>query len=152
MSVSLASSCGSVENLKVSRRHGCRSHFRQTSMMLAGEIPRSLASNRDDQCVTPSRSGGLSSVRTTIALSSTVRGLPERGMSSSAAMPPAWYRDRQCRTVGTDVPHRPATSVCGSPSAARSTILARRATPALPARDEAILDSFSRSPFLKTNW
>jgi len=76
----------------------------------------------------------------------TVRGRPERALSSSARTPPARYRDRRCRTVGTDVPHRSAISVCAMPSTASSTILARRASAALSARDDAILASFSRSP------
>ena len=145
--MSLAASCGSVENLKFSRRQGCRSHLCQTSMMLAVETPSSRASSRDDQWVTPSRFGGGSSVVTTIFTSLTVLGRPDRGRSSRALIPAATYRDRQWRTVGTDVPHRWATSVCGSPSAASSTIRARRARPASPAREEAILASFSRSPF-----
>ena len=149
--MSLASSFGSVENLKLSRRHGCRSHLCQTSMMLAVEMPSSPASSRDDQWVTPSRFGGGSSVVTTTFASSTVLGRPERGRSSSALIPAATYRDRHSRTVGTDVPHRSATSVCGSPSAASSTIRARRARPASPAREEAILASFSRSPALSTS-
>lgn len=134
-SVSLASSCGSVENLKSSRRQGCSPHLCQTSMMLAVETPSSAASSRDDQWVTPSRFGGGSSVVTTIFTSSTVLGRPDRGRSSSALIPAATYRDRQWRTVGTDVPHRWATAVCGSPSAASSTIRARRVRPASrPAR------------------
>jgi hypothetical protein len=96
--VSLASSFGPVENLKLSRRHGCRSHSCQTSMMLAVEIPSSPASSRDDQWVTPSRLGGGSSVVATTFASSTVLGRPERGRSSSALIPAAAYRDRHSRT------------------------------------------------------
>src|SRR5213076_2664615 len=150
-SVSLAASCGSVENLKFSRRQGCRSHLCQTSMMLAVDTPSSRASSRDDQWVTPSRFGGGSSVVTTIFTSSTDLGRPDLGRSSSALIPAATYRDRQWRTVGTDVPHRSATSVCGSPSAASSTILPRRARPASPALEEDILASLSQSTVRSTS-
>ena len=120
-------------------------------VMLAVDTPSSRASSRDDQWVTPSRFGGGSSVVTTIFTSSTDLGRPDLGRSSSALIPAATYRDRQWRTVGTDVPHRSATSVCGSPSAASSTILARRARPASPALEEAILASLSRSPVRSTS-
>jgi len=67
-------------------------------MMLAEEMPSPAASSRDDQCVTPSRSGGFSSIVTTIAVSSTVFGWPARARSPSARMPPDWHRARHSRT------------------------------------------------------
>ena len=54
----LASNSGSVENLNVSRRHGCRFHSRQIRATDANEIPKCLPSSRADQCVTPNASGG----------------------------------------------------------------------------------------------
>ncbi len=49
-----ASSSGSVENLKVCNRHGCRSHFFQTFTIVTWDRPSSVPSSRLDQCVTPS--------------------------------------------------------------------------------------------------
>lgn len=57
---------------------------------------------------------------------------PVAGQIRQAAIPPAAYRDRHSRTVGTLSPARSATSVCGSPPAASSRIRARLASPASP--------------------
>jgi hypothetical protein len=74
-------------DLKSARWRGCacrcspqRCHTLATESLLT---PRCSASNRADQCITPSRSGGGSSVACTIAGSSTVRGRPGFGRSSS---------------------------------------------------------------------
>ncbi len=83
------SSSGSVENLNVSTRHGCRFHFRQIRATVADDIPSSAPSSRDDQCVTPSLSGGAANVTATTDSSSWVAGRPERGKSPSDASPPA---------------------------------------------------------------
>jgi hypothetical protein len=93
-------------------------------------MPSSAASSRDDQGVTPSRSGGGSSVASTIATSSTVRGLPGLGRSPSPPIPPAAYRRFHKITVGLDAPVRRTISFVPVPSAASSTIRARRASPA----------------------
>src|SRR5680860_1119672 len=61
----LASSSGSVENLKVSTRHGCSFHLRQIRATVAKEMPSCAASSRLDQCVTPSSGGGGCKVVTT---------------------------------------------------------------------------------------
>jgi hypothetical protein len=44
-----ASSCGPVENLKLSRRHGCRPHLRQIRATHTFEMPSWAASSRLDQ-------------------------------------------------------------------------------------------------------
>jgi hypothetical protein len=86
-----ASSSGSVENLNVSVRHGCRFHLRQIRATVAKEIFSSAASSRADQCVTPSRAGGRPAsarVATTTSISSISTGRPLRGRSSNARTPP----------------------------------------------------------------
>ena len=126
----LASSCGSVENLNVSARHGCSPHSRHTPATLTLEMPSSAASSRDDQCVTPSRSGGGSSVASTIATSSVVRGLPGFGRSSSPPIPSAAYRFFHAITVGLDTPVRRTISFVPEPVRRP----AARSGPAAPAR------------------
>ena len=140
-----ASSCGSVENLNVSARHGCSPYSRHTSATLTLDRPSSAASSRDDQCVTPSRSGGGSSVRSTIATSSIVRGLPGFGRSSSPPIPSAAYRLFHAITVGFDTPVRRTISFVPTPSAASSTIRARCASPARIDGERAHETSTSRS-------
>ena len=49
----LESSSGSVENLNVAVRQGCRSHLRQIRATVAKELVSSPAGSRADQCVTP---------------------------------------------------------------------------------------------------
>ncbi len=126
----LASSSGSVENLNVSTRHGCNPHSRHTWATLTLLTPSSFASRREDQCVTPSRAGGASNVRSTISVSSIVRGRPGFGRSASPPMPSAAYRFFHAITVGLDTPTRLAISFVPTPSAASSTIRARCASPA----------------------
>jgi hypothetical protein len=105
-----ASSSGSVENLNVSRRHGCTRYLRQARATVADPMPRCRPSNREDQCVTPSESGGGSNVAARIAASSIVLGRPLRGSSSSPAIPCTANRSRHLITVGRD---RPAPPVRG---------------------------------------
>ncbi len=85
----LASSCGSVENLKLSARHGCSPYSRHTLATLTFDRPSSAASSRLDPCVIPSRARGGSKVASTTATSSVVRGLPGLGRSSSPPIPSA---------------------------------------------------------------
>lgn len=88
----LVSSSGSVENLNVSVRHGCRSHLRQIRATEAKEMFNSAASNRADQRVTPRCAGGRPSwarVATTTSISSISGGRPLRFWSSNARIPPA---------------------------------------------------------------
>ena len=76
-----------MENLKVSTRHGCRSHFRQIRATDAKEIPNWSASSRADQCVTPSVSGGSVKVATTTSASSITAGRPGRSRSANPFIP-----------------------------------------------------------------
>jgi len=85
----LASSSGSVENLNVCTRHGCRPHFFQVVDTVKSLTPNCLASSRLDQCVTPSFSGGGSKVANTMPTGSITGGRPDLGRSSSPAMPSA---------------------------------------------------------------
>src|SRR5665213_2673487 len=83
----LASSSGSVENLNVPKRHGCRPHFFHVVDTVKSLIPKCLASNRLDQCVTPNRAGGGSNVASTIFIGSLVAGRPDCGRSYNRASP-----------------------------------------------------------------
>jgi len=51
-----------VENLNVCARHGCTPYSRQARVTVASPTFNRRASNRDDQCVTPSFFGGGFSV------------------------------------------------------------------------------------------
>jgi hypothetical protein len=87
MSVTLATSSGSVENLNVSTRHGATPTSRQ-ALATAGELVfQCVASSREDQCVTPYFRGGGSNVAAMILRLSTIRGRPGRGLSSRPASP-----------------------------------------------------------------
>jgi len=92
MSWTLATSSGSVENLNVSDRHGLRPHSAQIRATVMCDTPPTWsASSRDDQCVTPSFSGGGSSVAARICSRLScpiVGGAPDRGASSNASIPP----------------------------------------------------------------
>ena len=94
------------------------------------EMPSWAASSRLDQCVTPSFSGGGSSVASTTATSSTCAGRPGFGRSSRPAIPSAAYRFFHAITVGFDTPVPFTISFVPAPSAASSTIRARCASPA----------------------
>jgi hypothetical protein len=126
----LVSNWGSVENLNVSRRHGCSPHLRQILLTHTCEMPSWSASSRLDQCVTPSFSDGGSSVASTTATSSTCAGRPGLGRSANPSSPPSRYRFFQPITVGLDTPTRATISLVPTPSAASSTIRARCAKPA----------------------
>jgi hypothetical protein len=89
MSRILASSSGSVENLNVCDRHGCSPHFFHVVDTVKSLTPRCFASSRDDQCVTPSRSGGGSNVASTIRIGSIDSGRPDFARSSKPATPSA---------------------------------------------------------------
>src|ERR1019366_7188097 len=115
-SMTLATSSGSVENLNVSTRHGVAPYSRQALATVAFPIPRCRASNLEDQCVTPYLRGGGASVAATTSRCSTVRGLPERGSSSSPGRPLSRYRLRQPTTVTRDTPTLSAIEVFDSPS------------------------------------
>ena len=99
-----------MENLKLSRRHGCSPHLRQIAATHTLEMPNCSPSSRLDQCVTPSDAGGGSSVASTTATSSTWAGRPGFGRSSRPAIPPAAYRFFHAITVGLDTPTRDTIS------------------------------------------
>jgi hypothetical protein len=141
----------SVENVNVSRRHGCSFHSRQIRATCPKEIPRHRPSSRADQCVTPSDSGGGFSVPTTTATSSTVAGRPDRFRSPSAAIPPDSYRLRHKITVGRDTPTRRPISAFGTPSAASSTIRARCAKPTSTVDDRTSAVNLALSPGRRIN-
>ncbi len=124
-----ASSCESVENLKLPARHGCNPYSRHTLATLTLDRPSSAASSRPGQRVTPSRCGGGSKVRNTTATSSVVRGLPGFGRSSSPPTPSTAYRRFHAITVGLDTPVRRTISLVPSPPPP-----AKRSGPAAPAR------------------
>ena len=146
----MASNSGSVENLNVSRRHGCSFQSRQIRATDANEIPSCLASSRADQCVTPNDSGGAVNVATTTAASSITVGRPDRSRSPNAPTPPARYRLRHWITVGRVTPTRRAISAFGKPSAANSTIRARCANPASSVEDRTSTVSLNSSPARST--
>ena len=114
-------------------------------------IPRCLASRRELQCVTPSLAGGGASVADTISLWSRSRGRPERGRSTSPAIPDCSYRARHPITVGRDTPVHLAISVFDTPSAANNTIRARCAAPAITVEDWVNDTNVSRSPSRNAN-
>ena len=87
MSVTFATSSGSVENLNVSTRHGATPTSRHALATVVLLVFRCCANSREDQCVTPYFFGGGSNVVAMIFLRSTIRGRPERGSSSSPASP-----------------------------------------------------------------
>jgi hypothetical protein len=112
--VTLASSCGSVENLSPSVECGCRQNRRPSRVMeslltLTFLSRRSQsASRRDDQCVIPiarNASGGgvmgtdrISAIAVSV---STVLRPPVRAASSSPARPSSAYCRRHLTTVGS---------------------------------------------------
>ena len=82
MSRTLSTNSGSVDNLKVSARCGCRPKARQMRCTLEVEMPLLRAIARELQWVAPS--GMVSRVATTTAstlASSIERGTPGRGSS-----------------------------------------------------------------------
>ena len=133
MSRTLASSSGSVENLNVPDRWGWIPKFFHTLATVACEtgLPsrrNRSASNREDQCVTPSSTGGSVNVIDRISSRTSweiVAGLPERGASARPASPRAANLERHITTVGSAQPTRAAICLPGTPSADSSTIRAR---------------------------
>src|SRR5660397_45839 len=65
-SVTLPTSSGSVENLKVSTRQGCTPYSCHAVATVRFPIPRWRPSSREDQCVTPYFFGGGARVTDTI--------------------------------------------------------------------------------------
>jgi hypothetical protein len=145
MSVTLASSSGSVENLKVSAFHGFTPYRFHAAATVTWLVPSRSASSRDDQCVTPKPAGGGRNVSVTIRRGSIDRFRPDRCSSASPASPCSAYRARHAFTVGRLTPTSRAISTFGVPSAASSTIRARAASPAPTELDRVSPTSASRS-------
>ena len=129
-SVTLATRSGSVENLNVSARHGVTPKARHAFNTVAWSSFSRDPSSRDDQCVTPSRTGGGVRVAAMLSRSSTRFGRPDRSPSTRPATPASRYRKRHRFTVGRETPTRSAISALRRPSEASSTIRARCARPA----------------------
>jgi hypothetical protein len=77
---------GELERLRPPR---LQPHFCHVVDTVRSLTPRCFASSRDDQCVTPSRSGGGSNVASTIRIGSIDSGRPDFARSSKPAMPSA---------------------------------------------------------------
>ena len=144
-SVTLATSSGSVENLKVSERHGWTPYSRQHRATVALPTPSLAASSLLDQWVTPSDLGGGLRVAAMIRSCLTCRGRPDRASSCSPSMPCSANRSRHRSTVGRDMPTSSAIRVFAVPSPASRTILARFASPALTLDARVSRVSASRS-------
>src|SRR3981189_532939 len=121
MSRTFSMNCGSVDSFQVSTRCGLRAQPRQNREIEVWDIPRLLAIDRVDQCVSPL--AGFSSRVLTITDSTCssvmVRAAPGRG---SSAPPPS-----HLVPVCGQTPNRAATSLFVEPSAHASTIRARNA-------------------------
>ena len=87
MSVTFASSSGSVENLNVSAFHGLTPYSFHTAATVAWSTPSRGPSSRDDQWVTPRLCGGGVSVAAITAARSTRRGRPGGLSPTSPASP-----------------------------------------------------------------
>ena len=105
---------GELERLRFPRFHPVTLARSAATVEASTPQPRS-ASSRDDQCVTPSLSGGGVNVAAKILARSTVRGRPDRCSSSNPCHTPPAYRDRHRFTVGRATPTRSAISVVGHP-------------------------------------
>ena len=126
----LASSSGSVENLNVSCLNGLMPHRFQILATVTLEIPSCLPRMRLDQWVIPRCSGGAWRVALMTSIWSISGSRPFFGRSSKPARPSAMKRFRHAVTVGRVDPVLSTISFVPTPSAASSTILARRASPA----------------------
>ena len=129
MSSSFSAKCGSLLTLKVRTRWGFNPWRFQMRRTLAGLIPSSAASVRVLQCVAEvGRSRVvLRMTSASTALRCTVAGRPRPGASFSIpAVRCSANRRRQSPTVFSRMPRSAAMAVFSQPSAARSTILARR--------------------------
>ena len=151
MSRTLSMNSGSLDSLKVSERCGCNPKALQMRCTVVAEMPLARAIERRLQWV--ASSGTVSSVRVTtsaILSSPILRGAPGRGASSSPAIPLSAKRRRQVPTVSRDTPSFSAIAELLSPSAASSTIRARRAAPRDDLRRRTRRSSSTRSPSLRT--
>ena len=151
MSRTLSTNSGSLDSLKVSERCGCNPKAPQMRCTVVAEMPVARAIERRLQWV--ASSGIVSSVRVTtsaILSSPILRGAPGRGSSSSPARRLAAKRRRHVPTVSRETPSFSATARLLSPSAAKSTIRARRAAPCDDLRRRTRCSSSTRSASLRT--
>ena len=138
--------------VKPSVRCGLRPKARQTRCTVAGERPQAAAIERVLQWV--AFSGVASSVRTSSSAtrsSVTVRGAPLRGSSRSPSSRSLAKRSRHLPTVCLATPSSAAIAVLLSPSAARSTMRARRASAWAVLRRRAHPSSSACSASLKAS-
>ena len=139
---------GSVENLNVSTRHGCRPHLRQIrGHRRESRSPAARPAAGSTSASPPAARGGGSSVASTTATSSiTARPTRLRAGPPSPAMPSAAYRllPADHRRLATPRPAARSRSF-RRPSAASNTIRARCANPARIDGDRVHDSSTSRS-------
>ena len=115
------------------------------------EIPSCRASSRVDQCVTPSFFGGGVSVAVTIAAWSIARGRPDRGSSSSPAIPARPGTAPASRSPSAATPPPAPRSRYWTPRRRPATRSAPAApTPPAPTTT-ASTDNSSRSPSRNPN-
>src|SRR6267143_1967871 len=129
MSRTFSMNCGSVDSFQVSTRCGLRPKARQIREIEVWDIPRLLAIDRVDQCVSPL--AGFSSRVLTITDSTCssvmVRAAPGRGSSDKPSSRSRTNLPRHLVTVCGQIPNRAATSLFVEPSAHASTIFDRSA-------------------------
>jgi len=123
---------GSVENSMVSDRQGRRFHFLQTLTIVTCDRPSSAASDRLDQRVTPSPTGGdLQRPDDDLGIVDDCCGLrPGLGRSSRPAKPSVAYRRFQAITLGLDTPRGTRSPRSSTPQLRVSRSGARCAKPA----------------------
>ena len=129
MSRTFSMNRGSGESLNDSVRCGCNPNACQIRPIVSVDNPTSRAIERRLQCVSPR--GVVSSVLVTISstrASVTLRGAPGRGSSSRPSNRRRRKRLRYFSAVARPTPKVFAIAVLPSPSAAASTMRARRAT------------------------
>ena len=130
MSRTFSINCGSVDNLNVSLRCGCRPKAFQIRCTLWRVMPDAAAIDRTLQCVALR---GVDSKVLTMTASTTSslmrRGAPLRGSSSRPATPSATNRERHLPTVALVRRSSRATWLFEQPLLQRSTISARTAKP-----------------------
>ena len=151
MSRTLSTNSGSLDSLKVSTRCGCRPNAPQMRCTVVADRPVARAIERRLQWV--AFSGTVSSVfvTTSATLSSPIlRGAPGRGSSESPSSPWSAKRRRQVPTVSRATSSFSAIAVLLNPSAAKSTIRARRAAPCDDLRRRTRPSSSCRSVSLRT--
>ena len=151
MSRTLSMNSGSLDSLKLSTRCGCRPKAPQIRCTVVAEMPVARAIERRLQWVAPSGIVSSARITTSAILSSPIlRGAPGRGSSSSPPSRLSAKRARHRPTVRRETPNFSAIAKLLSPSAAKSTIRARRAAPCDDLRRRTRRSSSTRSRSLRT--